>query len=110
MCVACAGSIDLNDLSRLVDAAASLTSADDVTLQDILETLDVPTRWGSGPTSGALLLPYWHCHGMAGVWALGIPLCCVVWPELNRPSPRPQWYHPAGPMHIRDARQGWCGF
>jgi hypothetical protein len=40
-----AGSIDLGDLSRLVDAAASLTSADDVTLQDILETLDVPERW-----------------------------------------------------------------
>lgn len=39
-----AGSIDLGDLSRLVDAAASLTSADDVTLQDILETLDVPER------------------------------------------------------------------
>jgi Lon-like ATP-dependent protease len=45
-CCACrsAGSIDLNDLSRLVDAAASLTSADDVTLQGILETLHVPTR------------------------------------------------------------------
>lgn len=43
-----AGSIDLGDLSRLVDAAASLTSADDVTLQDILETLDVPERCGGG--------------------------------------------------------------
>jgi hypothetical protein len=47
-CLSCAcsaaGSIDLNDLSRLVDAAASLTSADDVTLQGILETLHVPTR------------------------------------------------------------------
>ncbi|KAF6254413.1 Lon protease C-terminal proteolytic domain-containing protein [Scenedesmus sp. NREL 46B-D3] len=38
------GSIDLNDLSRLVDAAASLTSADDATLQGILEMLHVPTR------------------------------------------------------------------
>ncbi|KAF8065961.1 lon protease [Scenedesmus sp. PABB004] len=38
------GSIDLNDLSRLVDAAASLTSADDVTLQGVLECLHVPTR------------------------------------------------------------------
>eukprot|EP00879_Flechtneria_rotunda_P013415 GHRR01014005.1.p1 GENE.GHRR01014005.1~~GHRR01014005.1.p1 ORF type:complete len:539 (+),score=198.08 GHRR01014005.1:193-1809(+) len=38
------GSIDLNDLSRLVDAAASLTSGDDVTLQGILECLQVPTR------------------------------------------------------------------
>jgi hypothetical protein len=46
-CPACTspGSIDLGDLSRLVDAAASLTSADDVTLQDILETLDVPERY-----------------------------------------------------------------
>jgi Lon-like ATP-dependent protease len=38
------GNIDLNDLSRLVDAAASLTSADDVTLQRVLECLHVPTR------------------------------------------------------------------
>ena len=38
------GSIDLNDLSRLVDAAASLTSADDATLQGILDTLSVPQR------------------------------------------------------------------
>ena len=38
------GSIDLNDLSRLVDAAASLTSADDATLQGILEQLDVPKK------------------------------------------------------------------
>uniref|UniRef100_A0A383VUK5 Lon protease homolog n=1 Tax=Tetradesmus obliquus TaxID=3088 RepID=A0A383VUK5_TETOB len=38
------GSIDLNDLSRLVDAAASLTSADDVTLQGVLEQLAVPAR------------------------------------------------------------------
>lgn len=45
VCVHPSGSIDLGDLSRLVDAAASLTSADDVTLQDILETLDVPERW-----------------------------------------------------------------
>jgi hypothetical protein len=36
-----------------VDAAASLTSADDVTLQDILETLDVPHRWEEGGGWGA---------------------------------------------------------
>lgn len=42
--VCTAGSIDLNDLSRLVDAAASLTSADDVTLQGVLEQLAVPAR------------------------------------------------------------------
>jgi len=38
------GSIDLQDMSRLVDAAASLTSADDATLQGVLETLSVPDR------------------------------------------------------------------
>ncbi|PNW82498.1 hypothetical protein CHLRE_06g281350v5 [Chlamydomonas reinhardtii] len=38
------GSIDLQDMSRLVDAAASLTSADDTTLQTVLETLNVPER------------------------------------------------------------------
>ncbi|KAG2447753.1 hypothetical protein HYH02_007211 [Chlamydomonas schloesseri] len=38
------GSIDLQDMSRLVDAAASLTSADDTTLQSVLETLNVPER------------------------------------------------------------------
>lgn len=39
-----AGSIDLQDMSRLVDAAASLTSADDQTLQQVLEQLSVPER------------------------------------------------------------------
>lgn len=39
-----AGSLDLQDMSRLVDAAASLTSADDAKLQSILEQLDVPDR------------------------------------------------------------------
>lgn len=39
-----AGSIDLQDMSRLVDAAASLTSADDAKLQSLLEELDVPSR------------------------------------------------------------------
>ncbi|GLC44772.1 hypothetical protein PLESTB_001216500 [Pleodorina starrii] len=38
------GSIDLQDMSRLVDAAASLTSADDATLQGVLEQLNVPER------------------------------------------------------------------
>ncbi|PNH10234.1 Lon protease, mitochondrial [Tetrabaena socialis] len=38
------GSLDLQDLSRLVDAAASLTSADDSTLQGVLEQLSVPDR------------------------------------------------------------------
>ncbi|GIL92222.1 hypothetical protein Vretimale_18475 [Volvox reticuliferus] len=38
------GSIDLQDMSRLVDAAASLTSADDATLQGVLEQLNVPDR------------------------------------------------------------------
>lgn len=38
------GSLDLQDMSRLVDAAASLTSADDVKLQSILEQLNVPDR------------------------------------------------------------------
>ncbi|GFR50901.1 hypothetical protein Agub_g13195 [Astrephomene gubernaculifera] len=38
------GSIDLQDMSRLVDAAASLTSADDATLQGVLEALSVPER------------------------------------------------------------------
>ena len=33
-------------MSRLVDAAASLTSADDVKLQSILEQISVPDRWG----------------------------------------------------------------
>lgn len=33
MLVSMAGSIDLNEQSRLIDAAASLTSADDATLQ-----------------------------------------------------------------------------
>lgn len=31
-------------MSRLVDAAASLTSADDVTLQGVLDQLSVPER------------------------------------------------------------------
>jgi ATP-dependent Lon protease len=46
MCPCCcaAGSIDLNDTSRLIDAAASLTSAEDTVLQGILETLSVPER------------------------------------------------------------------
>lgn len=44
MLLSAAGSIDLNDLSRLVDAAASLTSADDATLQKVLECLNVPAR------------------------------------------------------------------
>lgn len=81
----CAGSIDLNDLSRLVDAAASLTSADDVTLQDILETLDVPTRWGSGATSRELVLVLLG-HG----WCVGLGHHIVVLyqvPEIKRPSP-----------------------
>ena len=39
-----AGSIDLQDMSRLVDAAASLTSADDAKLQSLLEELNVPDR------------------------------------------------------------------
>ncbi|KAG2492403.1 hypothetical protein HYH03_009349 [Edaphochlamys debaryana] len=38
------GSIDLQDMSRLVDAAASLTSADEATLQGVLEQLSVPDR------------------------------------------------------------------
>ena len=38
------GAVDLNDLSRLVDAAASLTSASEAALQALLETLDVPQR------------------------------------------------------------------
>mmetsp|Transcript_22464 Transcript_22464/g.62033 ORF Transcript_22464/g.62033 Transcript_22464/m.62033 type:complete len:1027 (-) Transcript_22464:288-3368(-) len=38
------GSIDLQDMSRLVDAAASLTSGDDVVHQAILEQLSVPER------------------------------------------------------------------
>ncbi|GAX85453.1 hypothetical protein CEUSTIGMA_g12869.t1 [Chlamydomonas eustigma] len=38
------GSIDLQDMSRLVDAAASLTSADDAKLQSILEEVNVPDR------------------------------------------------------------------
>lgn len=42
------GSIDLQDMSRLVDAAASLTSADDVKLQSILEQINVPDRWDWG--------------------------------------------------------------
>lgn len=40
----CAGSIDLNEQSRLIDAAASLTSADEASLQKVLETLSVPER------------------------------------------------------------------
>ena len=46
------GSIDLQDMSRLVDAAASLTSTDDVKLQSILEQISVPDRWG-GKVAGA---------------------------------------------------------
>jgi Lon-like ATP-dependent protease len=42
--VTAAGSIDLQDMSRLVDAAASLTSGDDVVHQAILEQLSVPER------------------------------------------------------------------
>ncbi|KAJ9508111.1 hypothetical protein QJQ45_021406, partial [Haematococcus lacustris] len=39
------GSLDLQDMSRLVDAAASLTSADDTTLQTlVLQQLNVPER------------------------------------------------------------------
>lgn len=38
------GSIDLQDTSRLLDAAASLTSADDAKLQSLLEELSVPNR------------------------------------------------------------------
>lgn len=43
-----AGSIDLQDISRLVDAAASLTSANEETLQGVLEQLVVPERWVMG--------------------------------------------------------------
>ena len=43
--VTAAGSIDLQDMSRLVDAAASLTSGDDVVHQAILEQLSVPEGW-----------------------------------------------------------------
>ncbi|KAG1661222.1 hypothetical protein FOA52_008267 [Chlamydomonas sp. UWO 241] len=38
------GSIDLQDMSRLCDAAASLTSADESHLQAVLDQLDVPAR------------------------------------------------------------------
>ena len=54
------GAIDLNDLSRLVDAAAALTSANEGALQELLETLDVPQR----------------CGGWAGaVWGWGRSCC-----------------------------------
>lgn len=46
--VRAAGSIDLQDISRLVDAAASLTSANEETLQGVLEQLVVPERWVMG--------------------------------------------------------------
>ncbi|MEW5297109.1 MAG: hypothetical protein WDW38_005920 [Sanguina aurantia] len=38
------GAIDLHDLSRLVDAAASMTNGDEETLVGLLENLDVPSR------------------------------------------------------------------
>lgn len=38
---------DLNNPDRLADMAASITSAEQADLQDILEELNVVTRWGA---------------------------------------------------------------
>jgi hypothetical protein len=74
-----AGSIDLQDMSRLVDAAASLTSADEVTLQGVLALLSVPERY---PPLGAavLFLFLFVLFGgdMEGCLCATLPCCAPV--------------------------------
>ena len=47
---------DFHDLSRLTDMGASLTSADESALQQVLEELSVPARLPSTPLPLHLLL------------------------------------------------------
>jgi hypothetical protein len=84
-----AGSIDLQDMSRLVDAAASLTSADESTLQGVLAQLSVPERY---PPLGAAVLFLFFLYCLGGIWrvvcarpfpvALLLLYVALAWAEL----------------------------